>query len=215
VTTYPDPGPVGDIIDGTREEATWANAIRDRTVQRFTSASDRGSYITSPTGGMVSWTAEDGYQVYNDTLAVWQSFTPIVSAVRTAGDKSPNSTAYADVDNAMDLSLPCIAGDRIEFALSGLWLDGAVAGHLAVRSVTRAVDGIGTASGTGGVSAWAGTNGTVVPIGGGFIYPVVSGDIATGVAIFRLRVKCSAATTKILKADTAAPLYWHAKNLGQ
>lgn len=53
MTTYANPGAIGNVVTVTKIESTWGNAIRDRVVQNFVNAAARDAAITSPVVGMM------------------------------------------------------------------------------------------------------------------------------------------------------------------
>jgi hypothetical protein len=139
------------------------------------------------------------------------------AARRTAGNVTPTSTTWADVDTALDRVLAASVGDTIEVAVSGLWGSEAQTGYLDVVTVVSAapVNSVAaggaveaTASTVLGVPGWRGPSGALMPIGGPVRYTVQAGDLASGYVTLRLR--CAATGSKTLNASTGTPLVFAA-----
>lgn len=141
-----------------------------------------------------------------------------IEASRTAGDLSLTSTAIADIDTGLDLVLPAVAGDVIEYGISGL-LD--VAAQEVAFEVFTVVAGApvnsfgpGLASPKLGVSGWyAGTDGAYHDVTGSTSRTLVAGDISAGTVTMRLRYVKASATARTLYANANIPLKVWAKNL--
>lgn len=140
------------------------------------------------------------------------------AARRTAGNVTPTSTTWADVDTALDRVLAASIGDTVEVSVSALWGSEAQSGFLDVVTVVSSapVNSIAaggavesTATTVLGVPGWRGVSGALTPIGAGPVrYTVVAGDLASGYVTLRLR--CAASGSKTLNATTATPLLFAA-----
>lgn len=144
-------------------------------------------------------------------------------ARRTAGDLTLNSTAWADVDTALDLTLnECQAGDEIIYGISAFvgleavttWFDvvtvvsGTVTNSFAERGAAVASPGLRLA-------CWVGVDGSYTSLSGEApAYTVGAGDLTDGAITLRLRYASASATDKTLYAASLYPLDVWAKNLG-
>lgn len=146
----------------------------------------------------------------------------IATASRASTDIVLNSTAWADVDTALDLVLAAVAGDLIEVGAS--WITGfeATQAYYDVASIVSAAPvnywsgGGGTAS-SQGIQAWRADSGGsfYYPAGGSVIRAAAAGDISAGNITLRLRYRTQTATNKTLLANADNRLHWWAKNYGQ
>ena len=141
-------------------------------------------------------------------------------AQRASTDLVLNSTAWANVDTAMDLTLAADAGDIIEVAASGLWGNENVTGYLDVvtlvgSTVTNSFAENGAVSASsGGITAWR-IDGTIIrSFGGSYFYKLVSGDVSGGNVTLRLRYRTGTATNKTLYSSTLARFVWFGRNHG-
>lgn len=150
---------------------------------------------------------------------------PVVRARRTAGNVTVNSTSWANVDTAIDLTIAADASDIVLIGLSGRWINPAsVATYAFLDAVTvvsgsplNSVQQAGAVSGTSnGVQAWrnlASTANADVGMGGTIAYVVQAGDIVSGNVTFRLRARIFSGTSShTLVAGTDDSLHWWAWN---
>jgi hypothetical protein len=143
------------------------------------------------------------------------------TARRTTGNVTLNSTSWANVDTALDLTLGGSAGDVIEATLSALWNADAVQACLDVVTVVSAAPVNSFATGTTvtastlqGVGAWIGNSGIQADLSGSFFYTLVAGDISGGNVLLRLRYRTTTAANKTLIATTDVPFVFFARNHG-
>lgn len=147
-------------------------------------------------------------------------------ARRTSGNITLNSTAWANVDTGLDLTLKAQVGDVVEATINGfVGVENVVALFNVVTvvsgSVVNAFDAAGAeiagSEGLGGWYARADTSYGAI-LSGTAHYTIVSGDLAAGFVTFRLRYKTATATNRTLRAATPAAgahaLEWVVKNLG-
>lgn len=86
-------GLTANVVANTPILSGWGNEIRDRTVQNFTSATQRSSQWPSPPDGAVSWLADiNALQVYDGTT--WLPAGPI-SGTWSPIWRGPGSNATA------------------------------------------------------------------------------------------------------------------------
>lgn len=142
-------------------------------------------------------------------------------AKRTAGDQSLNSTTWANVDTALDLVLPAVVGDEIEYGINGLsgaqavFIDFDVVSIVAASPVNSfATDGAAVAAPGAVILGWQGPSGAAAHMAGSVLYTVVAGDISGGNVTLRLRYATNAAVNKTVYGSAASPLRVWAKNLG-
>lgn len=72
MTTYPEPGPIANVVTTTDVESTWGNAIRDRVVNNFTTTTQRDTFYASQGGAKVGQAAYCGDIA---SLLVWAGAT--------------------------------------------------------------------------------------------------------------------------------------------
>lgn len=148
-------------------------------------------------------------------------FGAFARADRTAGNLTLNSLTWADVDNALDLTLAAVVGDWIEVSLSGFWNNEAVVARMDAVSVVAGspvnswADQAAPDNTHFGVGGWFGPSGQQGNIGGSIIKQVVSGDLSGGNVTLRLRYRTSTAANKTLFAAAITPLTFWARNLRQ
>ena len=143
-------------------------------------------------------------------------------ATRTSGSIVANSTAWANLDTGLDLTVPALAGDFIEVSVNGVWLSEAVAVYLdavtlvAGAPVTSLAQGIAPTATGSGVWGWRGDSGAQKTIGGGIGYALQAGDVSGGNVTVRLRYFTATATNKTLYCpDTNSPFSVAVVNHGQ
>lgn len=145
--------------------------------------------------------------------------TTATSATRTAGSVAMNSTAWADFDTGIDLTIAAVAGDKLIVGLSGQHGSEAITAYLDAATIVSAapVNYVGVAGGATdqGVLAWLCPPVGFAGIGGTVLYTVQAGDISGGNVVLRLRYRTSSAANKTLAATATAPLKWYVMNIGQ
>lgn len=87
---------IPNVVDSvTPIEASWGNAIRDRTVQRYADAAERSADHPSPTPGDLSYTADAGLiQFYHS--GGWQSLIPSGAVIPFAAGSPPSGWLICD-----------------------------------------------------------------------------------------------------------------------
>lgn len=143
--------------------------------------------------------------------------TDIDTKTRSAGNITVNGTAYADIDNTLDIVLTAEAGDTIEVGASGRWNNNAVSAFMDVATIVAGVPVTylsGNTSTGDGIQAWYGFASTDSNIAGGLVYVLAAGDISAGTVTLRLRARTNPAGNRILIADTAGRFKWFAVNYG-
>jgi hypothetical protein len=147
----------------------------------------------------------DGVRWHHPTI-------PIDSNTKTDGSVTVTATSWANVDNALDLTIPAENGDWVGVHVNGLWQ---AASGIAGRLDAMVVNSSNYVSGAAfGVRSWTSAVNEIDGIGGEILYQVVSGDISGGNVQFRLRAHISAAGSKVLSANTNSPLQFACKNYG-
>ncbi len=137
------------------------------------------------------------------------------SATRTAGDRTLTVTAAA-VDTALNLTLPAVVGDVIEYSVVGLWaLATTAAGFLDVCSLVAGapVNYFGNFPTDNGIPGWWGTATILLPISGSAWKTMVAGDLVADTVTLQLMAKGSVAG-KLIYGSVTYPLRVMAKNLG-
>ncbi len=134
------------------------------------------------------------------------------------------SSAWTDVDTALDIVLTAKTGDWVECGLSGLWGSENFTYTLDVVSVVSgspvnswAEDGAPNNSHQG-IEAWTsypGSGTLLVPFGGSIIKKLVSGDISSGTVTLRLRYNNGgSASNKTLFGTAGDKFIFWARNHG-
>jgi hypothetical protein len=138
---------------------------------------------------------------------------------RTAGDLTLNSTTWADVDTALDITLPARVGDELEASAIGTVGATAVTTIFDVATIVSAAV-VNYFTGGGGATLVEGSwlipaSALSFPIAGvPAPYTVVSGDLSGGTVTCRLRYRTNTATNRTLRATSGHPLRFVLKNLG-
>ena len=173
------------------------------------------------TAGEVLTAAFWNTNVRDNTLDLRSYQNRFATARTSAGNKTLNSTSWANVDTGLDLTLGASAGDVIEATLSGVWNADAAQCSLDVVTVVSASPVNSFATGTTvtastleGVGAWLGNSGIQVNISGSFFYTLVAGDISGGNVLLRLRYRTSTAANRVLIATANIPFVFFARNHG-
>lgn len=136
--------------------------------------------------------------------------------VRTAGNLTLNSTNWADVDTALDLSIPCAVNDWVEVGVSALWNNEAVGGRLDAVSVVSGspvnswADDAAPNNAHDGVVSWGAAASVFTWAGGTIIKKIVAGDLSAGVCTIRLRYRTATASNKTLLGTATDPLVFFA-----
>lgn len=139
---------------------------------------------------------------------------------RSSGNLTLNSTAWANVDTALDIALNAATGDVVEVGLSGvaaseatvLGLDAATLVSGAV--VTVVSSGAAESATSEGVMAWRPTESTTSNCGGSVLYTLQATDISLGTVTLRLRYRTGTAANKTLNANSNQRLVFWAINHG-
>ena len=175
--------------------------------------------ITMPSVGTLALTSVGGSG--GSGTATGQGLVDFARSTRTSGNVTCNSTTWANVDTATDLTLTASTGQWLEIGLSSFWTNNAVTGNLTVVTLVGGSPVNDTSTGaapdntTAGVGAWRGGTGDFAPIGGSILYQLVSGDLSGDTVTLRLRYRTQTAANKTLGADSATvSLHFWAKNLG-
>jgi hypothetical protein len=143
---------------------------------------------------------------------------------RIAGSLTLNSASWANFPTVGTLSVPAVAGDRIEVCPNWLvgnegqdlyidivtWVSGAAVNSLARRDLAS-----GRPTGFQGIMGFRSNPSTYTPVSGAYMYEVVAGDISGGTATLQLQYRQSSATNRTIFADSGVPFSWSVKNLGQ
>lgn len=144
---------------------------------------------------------------------------------RTAGDLTLNSNGvWADlptIGTTWDISLAGQVGDVIEASLSCFVGSAVVGVSLDVFTIVSAAavnafsNGVAANNANaGGVQAWYAAFSSNISNGGSVFYALQAGDISSGTVTVRLRYQTDVATNRTVKATTAFPLQFSARNLG-
>lgn len=147
-----------------------------------------------------------------DNLKVGRGFQRVV---RTAGNLTFNSTAWANSSTTLDLTLAASTGDVVRADINAIWNSNAVSGNL---NVTCVASGAGfstrTANTDAGLPGWFGQVSRFVDVNAPAYRTLASADISGGNVIVRLRHRTGTAANKSLIATTANPLFLTARNIG-
>ena len=144
-------------------------------------------------------------------------------AKRASTSLTINSTTWANVDTALDLTLNASAGDVIEYCVSGIVGTAAVVNGFDVVTVVSGspVNSFGldaaaptTYAALNSASAWYCQTGVEVTISGSIFRTLAAGDISAGTVTLRLRYVSSAAVNRTLFAVAPAALEVWARNHG-
>lgn len=125
MTTYSNPGPIGDVPPSPNVvEETWGNAIRDRVVRNFVDDTERDTEITTPVEGMFCYLASDHVlQQYAGPTDGWQPpwSLPWGVLAPTAAITAPVTgfTSDADVPGVSSGALTVVANRLIRVHVHG------------------------------------------------------------------------------------------------
>ena len=201
--------PYTTLVAGTTITASWANAnVRDQGIPVFATAAARDAAVTSPIEGMHAYTSDTNtLWVYTGTAWVLASGDPMSWLRYTAGDFTLNSTAaqYAAVTaTALDLTVAASAGDILEYTISGLVNNAAVAVSFDVMNVTGATYwSNGTTTGlTFGQIGWRQLASVEGGVSGSAKNIVAAGDVSGGLVKCRLTYRTDSAVNRILHGGT-------------
>jgi hypothetical protein len=146
----------------------------------------------------------------------------VAFARRTAGDLTLNSTAWANLQTGLDLTLAgVLAGDVIEVGFSGRCNNEAVAGGIDVVSLVSAAPvnawgQNGAEQGSGlGIAALNFLASQADALGGSIMRAAVAGDLSGGTLTLRWRYRTTTGANKTMRANADHPLDVWAKNHGQ
>ena len=135
--------------------------------------------------------------------------------VRTAGNITMNSTAWANTSTTLDLTLAASTGDVIRVELTAETQAEAVNNALNVVAVTGGEGwSTRTANTDAGVAGWFGRASVFTKVAGGISRTMASGDISGGNVVTRVRHRTLTAANKVLQATTTLPLYFQVRNHG-
>ena len=173
------------------------------------------------TAGEVLTAAFWNTQVRDNTSDLRSYQNRFATSRRTSGSVTMNSTNWANVDTALDLTLGAQVGDVIEVILSAFSGNEAVAFGLDAVTVVSGSPVTSFATNSAvvpatheGIQAWGGVFSAYNNHGGSAFLTLASGDISGGNVVIRLRYRTQLATNKTLFALTTLPLVFAAKNLG-
>lgn len=127
-----------NVVANTPIEASWGNAIRDRTVQRFTSAAERASAWTSPPAGAVSEIDTLPGVLWIYVSGAWRMASPrgMVGQSAPVTASSPTTTGAAvDVPN-MTAAFAMVTGHLYKITVTGHYLSSAL-GDVIRMSITN------------------------------------------------------------------------------
>lgn len=188
------------------------------------------AYVTALTGGSGSATIARGQE--GTTARAHAATTPWVHAAtlrdvvtsarktRVSGDITLNSATFANVDTGLDLTLPAVIGDLIEYGISGVLASSTPDTYFDVATIVSAAVGTYLSNGsntppTAGASGWFTPASRVEPLSGVLVSTgMVTGDISSSTVTLRLRYSQASGTNRTLSASTTSPLVVWAKNLG-
>lgn len=200
-----------------------ATITRDSEVFRLPGYTTKGDIAVATAAGVVArqGVGADGTVLRADstqgTGVAWT--TPKIPSVQsrfTSGDRTLNSTAWADMNgSSFDVTLTGVtAGDVIEGQIIAYTGSEAVIAYFDLFAVTGShyfLSGGSTSDpGMGGSFSGAGTCTSTT-----YAYTTVSGDLSAGSFTARPRYRTSAATNKTGFASTTLPLIVRLRNLGQ
>ena len=138
----------------------------------------------------------------------------------TTGSLTLNSTAWANVSTATDLTLAASAGDVVQVSLSTLLGNEAVdlfldAVTLVGAVVTNSFATAGAVDASGqGIMGWRGTGTVFTSVGGSLFYKLVAGDVSGGNVVIRLRYRGGSASNKTMFATSSVRTTFSARNHG-
>jgi hypothetical protein len=159
--------------------------------------------------------SDDQFLRVSSGAAAWASGRVIIAddfENYTGGNRTLNSTSFADVGGVKDLAVAATAGDLLGIYVSATFGNESVAVGLDMTSIVSAapVNYIsGNGSGGFGIGGWRGPSGIQHAVGGMVFYTVVSGDISSGNVTLRLRYLTSSATNKTIFAGGGGNLSIH------
>lgn len=159
-------------------------------------------------------------QVTSAAAAVLKDYA---EAIRTAGSLTLDQTAVTALHTSLDLPIAAAAGDLVEFGISGIFDDTALAFTLDVYTMPSGVAvnpfsvGVSaSAAGVQGVPGWQrGTTQRDRNLTGSITRVLTATDVAAGATTLRLYYAKTNTTARTLFATTSIPLKVWAKNYGQ
>lgn len=194
---------------------TWATLGTGTGSGTLTTVKDEGSNLSTAAVSIDFVGA--GVTATNSTTAITvtipgSAVIPNTFVKRTAGDLSiTDDTSYHDVPTIGDLSIAAATGDILRLTL------GAVADNAMRYEVQFPTSGNYAGPGitsTQGIASWANRVAGAGNSNGSILYTVVSGDIATGAVLCRLRYSTNASgATKIFASTGVGPLFFSVENL--
>ena len=142
----------------------------------------------------------------------------------TTGNLTLNSTSWANLSTATDLTLAAEAGDVVEVGISALvdangptgpdlYLDAVT---LVSTTVTNSFASNGAVDASGqGILGWRANPNVLASLGCPFFYKLVSGDVSGGNVTIRFRYRTSAAANRTMFATSGIRAVFTARNHGQ
>lgn len=197
--------PAGSPVD---RKVTWLNVIKGALSGVFSFASSSGpaslAFHEDTDNGTNKTTLQGAASQTADQTITLPNLTGTVSLATmqyVVGDKSGNHTttsaSYGDVNAAYSLSVPAVAGDRIEIELTcSVFHSSATATSYIGASVA------GTDLTAGVINADTLVANEAQPVTYRMVYVVQSGDISGGNVAVKARWKTSASTFTMLNSST-------------
>lgn len=144
------------------------------------------------------------------------------TARSTAGDITLNSTAWANVDTALDMTIEAQVGDVLMYTPSALTGAQTVDTYFDVVTLVSSAPlnsfakagAVEASPGTMGWQAWFCLPTALMTLSGPAWYTVVAGDIVSGQVTTRLRYATFSATNRTLYRNANNPLAVMLHNLG-
>jgi hypothetical protein len=163
--------------------------------------------------------AYQSYQFTGDGWRITIQSNRYAQRKRTAGSITLNSSAWANVDTGLDITLGAAAGDVIEYAISANLQSGAeayfdvvsIVSGSPVNSFSRDAAPANPPTGYGFLG-WLCTGSVISRVTGSIFHTLAAGDVSGGNVTLRLRY--SVATARVIDGTSGSPLHVWARNLG-
>lgn len=201
MTTYAFPGYVADVNALTgRIEATWGNAIRDRTLQIFASTALRDAAIPSPSVGqtcIITAGSAAGEYVYSGATVGWTQPWNQPWGFVSSASKTDDSNSISSVVNVGSLTTTFTAvANRVYRTSVNIPKIQQVSSNGLVQ--VHITDGSNTIKRSGNYSLYAGSAGDITTVS----LSVVETGISAGSNTRKVRATTSAGTLSILASVT-------------
>lgn len=96
---------IPDVIPGEPVESDWGNQIRNRTVQRYTDATERDALVPFPVAGDLAWLDTEAAMTIFDGSTWVQVYDPAIPRVVQVIRLTGQPITFTDPDTAVTVSV--------------------------------------------------------------------------------------------------------------